>query len=212
MPEQTTLALGCPDASLASYQVAVRVLSRVQEEPAPLTRPQDAADYWHAHLATGDWFDPEKEHLVVLLLDTKLKIKAWSLVSVGSLNESIAHPREIFRAAVAAAAYGVVVMHNHPSGQTEPSHADRRLTSRLEECGRILDIHVLDHVIVGSRPAQPCFSFKDEARGAGAHSLAAPTAPVPTVTATAPLPPARRRKPGAAGRGHAKAAAAFTLA
>ncbi len=69
----------------------------------------------------------------------------------GSLNETMAHPREVFRAAVIGAAFGVVLMHNHPSGDPSPSDADVRMTKRFAESGRILCIEVIDHIIVGSK-------------------------------------------------------------
>ena len=82
---------------------------------------------------------------------------------MGSLNEALAHPREIFRAAILAGAYALILMHNHPSGDPSPSDADRRLTKNIREAASILQINLLDHVIVGSpgmgRPAY--FSFRE---------------------------------------------------
>jgi len=86
----------------------------------------------------------------VLMLNVRQRIRGHHLVSIGSLNETMAHPREVFRAAVIGAAYSVVLMHNHPSGDPSPSDADLRTTKRLAESGRILGIEVVDHVIVGS--------------------------------------------------------------
>jgi DNA repair protein RadC len=111
--------------------------------------PQSAADYWRAHIATSPYFNPEVESLVVLLLNTKYRVRGHHVVSIGSLNESIAHPREMFRAAIIGAAYCIVLLHNHPSGDPSPSQADMRLTRRIVEAGDLLQIKVLDHVIVG---------------------------------------------------------------
>ena len=111
--------------------------------------PQQAVDYWRAHIATAPHFNPDVECLAVLLLNVKMRVRGHHLVSIGSLNETVAHPREVFRAAVIAAAYAIIVMHNHPSGDPTPSQADRQITKVFEDAGRILRINVTDHVIVG---------------------------------------------------------------
>ena len=84
------------------------------------------------------------------------------LISSGTLNESLAHPREIFKPAIASSAYAFILAHNHPSGCCDPSEADRQLTRRVAEAVRLLQIHLLDHVICGTpqqgRPG--FFSFK----------------------------------------------------
>jgi DNA repair protein RadC len=120
--------------------------------------PSDAVAYWRSHVAKGQLFNPDVECFVVLLLNTKHRIRGHHLVSIGSLNETIAHPREVFRAAVIGAAYGVVLMHNHPSGDPNPSDADRRMTKALCESGQILRIAVMDHVVVGE---EQHFSFRE---------------------------------------------------
>lgn len=126
----------------------------VRECPGPdylhkVDTPQLAAEYWRANIATAPHFNPDVECVAVLLLNTKLRVKGHAIVSIGSLNEAHASPREIFRGAVAAAAFAIVLMHNHPSGEPEPSEADRRFTRRLKEAGAILMIHLQDHVVIG---------------------------------------------------------------
>lgn len=104
-----------------------------------------------------------KESLRVILLDTRYHLIRIQEVSTGSVNESIAHPREIFHPAVAASAYAVIVVHNHPSGDTSPSQADHSLTRRLAEAAELLQIKLLDHIIIGA-PANGTggyFSFKE---------------------------------------------------
>jgi DNA repair protein RadC len=91
-----------------------------------------------------------QEVLRVILLDARFGVITKVDVFKGSLNESLAHPREIFRAALVHSAYALVVAHNHPSGDPAPSEADIRLTRRLSEAARILQIQFVDHVIVGS--------------------------------------------------------------
>jgi len=104
-----------------------------------------------------------KETLRVVLLDTRYNQIRVEDVSLGSINESIAHPRDIFRPAIIYSAYAVVVVHNHPSGDPSPSQADHSLTRRLREAAELLQIKLLDHVIIGA-PAEgrlPYFSFKE---------------------------------------------------
>ena len=104
-----------------------------------------------------------KESLRVLLLDTRYRLIRIQEVSLGSVNESIAHPREIFRPAMLASAYAVIVVHNHPSGDPTPSQADHSLTRRLGEAAELLQIKLLDHIIIGA-PAEgreSYFSFKE---------------------------------------------------
>jgi DNA repair protein RadC len=104
-----------------------------------------------------------KESLRVILLDTRYHLIRIQEVSTGSVNESIAHPREIFHPAVVSSAYAVIVVHNHPSGDTSPSQADHSLTRRLAEAAELLQIKLLDHIIIGA-PANGSggyFSFKE---------------------------------------------------
>lgn len=104
-----------------------------------------------------------RESLRVILLDTRYHLMRIEEISLGSLNESIAHPREIFRPALIYSAYALIVAHNHPSGDPSPSEADHRLTRRLSEAARLLQISLLDHVIIGSPDGEkPSFySFKE---------------------------------------------------
>jgi DNA repair protein RadC len=98
------------------------------------------------------------EEFHVLTLDAQNRITRDLLITRGILNSSLVHPREVFRAAIAEAAASVIVVHNHPSGQPVPSAADRAVTAQLVEAGRILDIPVYDHVIVGG---DEYFSFAE---------------------------------------------------
>ncbi len=104
-----------------------------------------------------------KESLRAILLDTKLRLIRMEEIALGSINECIAHPREIFRPAIIHSAYALVVVHNHPSGDPQPSHADRRMTASLREAASLLQINLIDHVIIGSGDGGrlPYFSFRD---------------------------------------------------
>jgi len=104
-----------------------------------------------------------KESLRVVLLDSKLHLLRVEQVSLGSLNECLAHPREILRPAVLHNAFAFILVHNHPSGDPMPSDADRRVTMRIADAARMLQVNFFDHVIVGSLSAgrTPFFSFRE---------------------------------------------------
>lgn len=91
-----------------------------------------------------------KEYFITIHLDGKNKIVCMEEVSVGSLNQSIVHPREVFKSACLSSAAAIVLIHNHPSLDPTPSREDREITRRLKEAGDLLGIRVLDHIIVGS--------------------------------------------------------------
>jgi len=103
------------------------------------------------------------ESLRVILLDTRYRLLHIEEVSLGSLNESIAHPREIFRPALTYSAHAVIVVHNHPSGDASPSQTDHSLTRRLAEAAELLQIKLLDHIIIGApgEGSPGYFSFKE---------------------------------------------------
>ena len=104
-----------------------------------------------------------RESLRAILLDTKLRLIRIEEIALGSINECIAHPREIFRPAIVHSAYAVVVVHNHPSGDPQPSNADRRMTASLREAAALLQINLIDHMILGTSDGGrlPYFSFRD---------------------------------------------------
>lgn len=104
-----------------------------------------------------------KESLRVILLDTRYHLLRVEEISIGSVNESIAHPRDVFRPAVIASAYAVIVVHNHPSGDSSPSQTDHSLTRRLAEAAELLQIKLLDHIIIGAPTQERAgyFSFKE---------------------------------------------------
>jgi len=91
----------------------------------------------------------DREHFKAVLLSTRHDVLAVEDVAVGGLNSAVIHPREVFKAAIRWSAAAVILVHNHPSGDAEPSADDLRITARLAEAGRVLGIEVLDHVVVG---------------------------------------------------------------
>jgi DNA repair protein RadC len=121
----------------------------VPEDLRYCDQPQKAADYWRLHVEGHPFFDSQRECFVVIVLNSKLRARGHYFVAVGTLNECMAHPRDVFRVAIVSAAYAICVMHNHPSGEPEPSQADITITRRLAEVGKIVGITLIDHVIVG---------------------------------------------------------------
>jgi len=103
------------------------------------------------------------ESLRLLLLDTKYQLIRVEEISTGSVNESIAHPREIFRPALIHSAFAVVLVHNHPSGDPEPSKADHQITRRLLDAADLLGVRLLDHVVIGTPEGgrKPYSSFRE---------------------------------------------------
>jgi DNA repair protein RadC len=105
----------------------------------------------------------DREWLRVVLLNAKQQLIKVATVSQGSVNESLAHPREVFKPAIVLSAYSFIMVHNHPSGDPSPSEADMRLTRRILEGSRLLQLHLVNHVIIGM-PApgrSSYFSFKE---------------------------------------------------
>ena len=113
-------------------------------------------DVWNM---CSDIRDSKKEHVVVFYLDTQHNILDRRIVSVGIVNMSLVHPREVFEPAIALGASSILLAHNHPSGEVEPSREDKRVTQRLLDAAKILDIELKDHVIVSKNSYR---SFRQE--------------------------------------------------
>ncbi len=129
-----------------------RVLT-LRELPEPLQagdEPEKIANYFKAHIATYERHNPEVESFYVLMLSTRRKITGYTLVSTGTLDTILVHPREVFRPAIVSSASAIVLIHNHPSGDPSPSEADIKVTRDLIRAGQLLKIDVLDHIIMGS--------------------------------------------------------------
>lgn len=94
--------------------------------------------------------DEEQEHFIVLCLNTKNEIIARKTISIGTLDQAIVHPRDVFRFAIKNNAARIIAVHNHPSGNPEPSENDKTVTKRLIRSGDILGVEILDHIIVGN--------------------------------------------------------------
>lgn len=112
--------------------------------------PDKAVSYWNSSVTGHPAFNPDVECFIVLLLDTRRRVKGHVLVTTGTLDTLLVHPREVFRPAIVSASSAIVLMHNHPSGTATPSEADIKVTRDLIRAGQLLRIDVLDHVIVGN--------------------------------------------------------------
>jgi len=113
-------------------------------------------------LVLEDKIDQEKEHFYVMHLDIRSRVTLVELVSMGTLNASLVHPRETFRRAIIAGSANIIVAHNHPSGDIEPSDEDTKTTKLLFEAGNILGIKLFDHVILTN---DKFFSFRENREG-----------------------------------------------
>ena len=147
---QLTELKGIGEAKALQIQAGIelgRRLSRSAKSDAVVIRsPHDVAA-----LLSEDLRYLQKEHFVCLFLNTKNHVIAQETLSMGSLNASIVHPREVFRAAIKRSSASIICVHNHPSGDPTPSPEDVQITERLVQAGEIVGIEVLDHVIIGDR-------------------------------------------------------------
>lgn len=140
------------ESPLTLVERTVRLTVR-EPSSEPISTPADAVAYALAldlHLA-------DREHFVVLHLDARNRVTGHETVSIGSLNASMVHPREVFKATILANAASVILVHNHPSGDLTPSREDLSLTQRLQDAGRLLGVDLLDHVLIAPGPDGPAW-------------------------------------------------------
>ncbi|HVT37743.1 MAG TPA: DNA repair protein RadC [Gemmatimonadaceae bacterium] len=128
----------------AALELGRRVASEAREEGAPLRSPRDV---WAAYAGRLEDLPVEEFHVAVL--DAQHRLERDITITRGILNSSLVHPREVFREAIAERAAAIILVHNHPSGDPTPSADDRAITSQLVAAGRLLDIPVADHVVIG---------------------------------------------------------------
>ena len=131
------------------YKVTALRECPTPEQMQDCDTPEKVAAYWHLHVAANPYFDPERECLAVLLLNTRRRAKGHQLVSIGTLDTLLVSPTSVFRLAIMTSAAAIVVAHNHPSGDATPSEADIKVTRDLIRAGQLLKVEVLDHVVIG---------------------------------------------------------------
>jgi len=139
---------------LAAIELGKRVKQPSVIRKTKITSPSDIVNYFSAELSALN-----VEKFIVVLLNTKNEIINWEIISIGSLNASIVHPREVFNRAIKRSASSILVIHNHPSGHVDPSREDISITERLSEVGKIVGIPLVDHIIIGKGRH---YSFKEE--------------------------------------------------
>ncbi|WP_088076075.1 MULTISPECIES: RadC family protein [Bacillaceae] len=128
----------------AALELGRRVQQSTFEDRYTIRSPEDVANYMMEEMR-----HLTQEHFVCLYLNTKNHVIHKQTIFIGSLNASIVHPREVFKEAFRYSAASIVCLHNHPSGDVSPSHEDMEVTKRLVECGKMMGIDLLDHVIIG---------------------------------------------------------------
>jgi DNA repair protein RadC len=128
---------------LAAFEVGARLAGEDRPAAPRIREPEDVARLFQPRLR-----DLQVEEFHLLALDSQSQVLRQVLVTRGLLNSSLVHPREVFRAAIAEAAAGIIVVHNHPSGDPTPSTEDRTITRQLAEAGRLLDLPLYDHVVI----------------------------------------------------------------
>jgi DNA repair protein RadC len=149
--EQLSQVKGIGLAKAAQIKAAFELANRLEgyseaADRSPVKTPDDVAGLVKSRLR-----GKKKEYFLALLLDTRNQLIKVSEISIGSLDSSIVHPREVFKEAISASAASVIFVHNHPSGDPEASEDDIKLTKRLAEAGEIVGIDVLDHIIIGDK-------------------------------------------------------------
>lgn len=156
--------LGLTLKSFERLKAAIEIGRRIQERisnyrtPTRLTSSQKAIEYCQNHFARLI-ADGVQEEFHIVTLDTKLGVINSHMVTKGTLDASLVHPREVFRPAIRDSAQSIVLAHNHPSGDPEPSVQDISVTNRLEQAGQLVGITVIDHIVM-SRSG--CVSIRDK--------------------------------------------------
>ncbi|KSU63864.1 hypothetical protein AS034_06370 [[Bacillus] enclensis] len=131
---------------MAAVELGRRIGNLAFDDRYSIRSPEDGANY-----VMNDMRFLAQEHFVCLYLNTKNQVLHKQTIFIGSLNASIVHPREVFKEAFRRSAASIICVHNHPSGDPTPSREDIEVTKRLVECGRIIGIDILDHLIIGEK-------------------------------------------------------------
>ncbi len=154
--EELTQIEGIGQSKATTIAAAIELGKRVytpSNQKEYVKNPQSVADYFTKYCG-----NKKQEEFWIILVDTKLRAYAKECISVGTLSQSLVHPREVFKHPIRQSAHGIILVHNHPSGDPTPSREDFNITKRLEECGNMVGIQVLDHVVVG---VEEYYSFKE---------------------------------------------------
>ena len=124
---------------------------RIKDNPV-ITTANKAYKYLH------EYHHLNREHFIAITLDGASRVIATHIISIGTLNQSLVHPREVFYSAIKDKAAAIIIAHNHPSGQLHPSRADKQVTTRLKDAGKLIGIDIIDHIIL---TPDGFYSFQD---------------------------------------------------
>lgn len=142
--QQKGIGIAKASAIAAAIELGKRIWVSGTDYRPVITCSADAAN-----ILMGKLRGLDREHFMVMLLNQKKMLISTETVSIGTLNASLAHPREVFKQAIKRSASALILVHNHPSGVCEPSEQDLLVTERLKEAGQIIGIDVIDHIIIG---------------------------------------------------------------
>lgn len=156
--EELCLIDGIGESKACQILAAIELGNRLKKTPltrkTKVTSPNDVVAFFSAELSSE-----RVEKFIAVFLNTKNEVITWEVISIGSLNASIVHPREVFNRAIKRSAASILAVHNHPSGHVEPSREDINITKRLSEVGQIVGIPMVDHIIIGK---DKYYSFKEQ--------------------------------------------------
>jgi len=156
--EELCQVKGIGFATACKLKAAFKLGEKAQTTPTKygqkIESPKDVFE-----LLKNDLGDKKKEHFKILSLDSRNKLISIDDVSIGTINANLVHPREVFKTAIQHLAVSIVIVHNHPSGDPEPSEDDLEITKRITEAGKLIGIDILDHIIITKTKF---FSFKDK--------------------------------------------------
>ena len=156
--EELTEVPGIGKVKALQIQCIFELAKRMSKSEAAKTLKFDEP-YTIANYYMEDFRHREQEHLLLLLLDNKSNLLGEKLLFTGTVNASLVSPREIYLEALRHHAVGIILLHNHPSGDPTPSDADRRVTKKVKEAGALLDVSLLDHIVIGDKRY---VSFREE--------------------------------------------------
>ena len=142
--QQKGIGIAKASTIAAAVELGKRIWASASEYRPVISCSADAAK-----ILTGRFRGLDREHFMVMLLNQKKALISVETISIGTLNASLAHPREVFKQAIKRSASALILVHNHPSGFCEPSEQDLLVTERLKEVGQIIGIDVIDHIIIG---------------------------------------------------------------
>lgn len=143
------------------YELKVQKLRFCETVATECDSPSKVRELWDKGPRTADWYDEDKECIVIFTLNTKLKCTGFFLIALGCINECTARVAEILKPAIINGCHSFIISHNHPSNDPLPSQADIDLTRRLNEGARIVGMKLQDHIIFGGSDSSKSFSFRE---------------------------------------------------